>query len=143
MIGFIAAGAGIGVGLSGLGAVLASEYMAGNIARDVKVHEYMYGTNCARGNLVHCSIDRDVINADASDAKMLRTLGIGLGIGGVVVGAGGLVLAIIAKPEPSKPEPAKPADEAPAAKKARLTPGLHSLGCGPFGDVGVSCVGTF
>jgi hypothetical protein len=69
---------------------------------------------------------------------MLRTLGIGLGVGGLVVGAGGLVLAIIAKPEP-----VKPADEAPAAKKADAKRFVRSLGCGPFGDVGLSCVGTF
>jgi hypothetical protein len=104
----------------------------------VLVHEYMYGTNCARGNLEHCLIDRAVINADASDAKTLRSLGIGLSIGGFVVGAGGLVLAIIAKPEA-----AKPADEATSAKKAEVHRGVRSLGCGPFGDVGLSCVGTF
>ena len=137
MIGIIAAGAGIGVALSGVGASFAAEYMANNVARDVKIHDYMYGTNCTRGSLEHCLIDREVVNADAGDAQTLRSLGIGLTIGGAVVGGAGLVLAIIAKPET-----AKPADEAPA-KKAAAKRFIRSLGCGPFGDVGLSCAGTF
>lgn len=113
-----------------------SEYLAGNLARDAKLHELEYGKNCSQGNAQLCVLEREVLNADGSDAKFLRTLGIGLGVGGAVVGVGGLVLAIIAKPEP-----AKPADEAPA--KAAQQRFIRSFSCGPFGDAGLSCAGKF
>lgn len=122
--------------LAGLGAGAMSEYLASNLDRDRQIHEYNYGTNCARGNFESCQLERRVLNADASDARMLRSLGIGLGVGGAVLGAGGLVLAIIAKPEPPKP-----ADEAKPEKAAKRF--IKSVGCGPYGDVGLSCAGTF
>ena len=123
---------------AGLGAGIMSEYLASNLARDKQVHEYMYGTNCSRGNAQDCLLDREIFNADASDASLMRTLGIGLGVGGAVIGVGGLVLAIIAKPEV-----ARPADETTPDKQAAAKRIFQSVGCGPFGDVGLSCAGKF
>ncbi|UQA62461.1 PEGA domain-containing protein [Polyangium aurulentum] len=135
-IGFGLLGTGVGVGLGALATGLTSIHLSNNVDRDTQIHQAVYGTNCSRGDLRFCNLDRKVISADASDANTLRTVTLGLGIGAGVLVATGVVFVIVGGPSE------KPKDEAPAAP-APATGGLRSLSCGPFGGAGLSCTGTF
>jgi hypothetical protein len=137
-VGFGLLGAGVGVGLGALGTGLTSIHLANNVDRDTRIHEAMYGTNCSRGDLRFCNLDRQVISADARDANTLRAMTLGLGIGAGVLVATGVVFVIVGGGGQGDE---KPKDEAPAAP---ATGGIvRSLSCGPFGGPGLSCSGTF
>jgi hypothetical protein len=132
-IGLSVAGVGVGVGLGWVATSLVSLHLRNNVARDIKIHERFYGTNCERGDAQQCAFDRQVINADANDADRLRNWSVGLGIGAGVLVAGGVVLAILGDE--------KPKDEAaPPPKTGKVLP---TVSCGPAFGPGLACAGTF
>jgi hypothetical protein len=135
-VGFGLLGTGVGVGLGALATGLTSIHLSNNVDRDTQIHQAVYGTDCSRGDLRFCNLDRQVISADAHDANMLRTVSLGLGIGAGVLVATGVVFVIVGGGGDDKQK-----DEAPAAP---ATGGLmRSLSCSPFGGARFSCTGTF
>jgi hypothetical protein len=92
-----------------------------------------YGKGCQKGDPRLCSYDVYVTNREADQANRLRNASIGLGVTAAVLGAAGLTFVLAA-----------PKETAPAADEAAPPPKTSRfVSCGPGGELGIQCAGTF
>jgi hypothetical protein len=146
LIGAVVGGTGLALGVAGIATLASGASLRGAVQENIDAHNASFGEQCATGDYALCSYDIQIINRDSERAQSLTQWGLGLSISGGVLLATGAVFfffapwgdegeeAGTAAPKPG-PSPEPPSSEGSAAS-ARI-------GCGPFGLVGVGCVGSF
>jgi hypothetical protein len=135
LVGLGAAAGGVLFGVAGLVTGLEAVHWHSLASSDATQHLKEYGKGCAMGDPRLCSYDITVTNREGATATTLHNTGIGLGIAGGVLIAGGVVFVVTA-----------PKKDAPASLDATEPPPSSppvSLSCGPAGGLGMLCHGTF
>jgi hypothetical protein len=157
-LGYGLSGTGLGLGAVALATGLSALSLRGKVVADVDAHQRSFGDGCARGDVRLCTFDIAVINYDADRADALRNLTIGLGTGAAVLAGGGAALLLWSgngsgsgngngSGNGSGSERRGGRGEKARAEEARdgeaRGTGAFGLRCGPYGLIGVSCVGAF
>lgn len=121
-----------GVGLLTTGVGVAT--LVGGVAMDESaddqkaLYNVRYSGGCPPEDQTLCAYDAAEINNQVDRAAALQTTGVVLTIFGGALLTGGILMIALAP------------DESPAADERAAHP---SVACGPYGQVGLGCVGTF
>lgn len=141
-IGLIASGAGLALGVGAVVTGAGAAHLTDQVNRDITLHNQNYGESCEKhpGLVRECQFDREVINYDSDRANTLANIGLGTGIAGGVLLAGGITLFLFAPEGPlgPKPRPAAPQDTESPPK-----PAARTALCAPLVTGGLTCAGTF
>lgn len=136
-VGLAAMGGGVAFGAAAIATMTQWIHWKGLAADDYDKHIKQYGKGCAKGDPTFCKFDVAVTNQEADTANKLRNISLGLGVTAGVLAAAGATFFFAAPSKKAAPQAAP--DSAPPANDAPK----WSLSCGPGGEIGVLCNGTF
>jgi hypothetical protein len=141
-IGFAVGGAGLAVGVTGVALLVAGSSLRSATQENIDAHNADYGADCSKGSYELCYYDAMLINEDGARAQSQQTAGLVMTlVGGTLLATGVLFVAFAPWGDESEAEGAGSGDA--AGDEARRGAPQTWVRCGPYGQAGLGCVGTF